>query len=197
MLIAGTGGLGKEILGILIVDKFQDEIVFFDEDPKSPELLYKKYKVLKDIRTVEKYFKQGDKRFITGIGNPRLREKMTLKIEKAGGKFTSVISKDIFNFPFNDKYHGIIIQPGVGISHNVSIGTGCAIHINSTIGHSTTLGKFVNIGPNVSVIGPVEIGDYSYISAQSTVLPGIKIGKHAVITAGKVIARNVADFETV
>lgn len=197
MLIIGTGGLGKEILGILLVDGFKDEIVFYDENQDAPDNLYKKHKIIKDLNVLKEYFSVGDRRFITGIGNPRIREKLTLKIEKAGGELVSVISKHIFIFPYNEKYSGVIIQPGVGISHNVKIGKGNAIHINSTIGHGTTIGKYVNIGPNASIIGPVEIGDYSYISAQATILPGIKIGKNVVITSGKVVNRDVADFETV
>ncbi len=194
MLIVGTGGLGKEILGILIQDDLKDEIVFFDESIHAPDLLFNKYRVFKDPELLRKYFEEEDTRFITGIGNPRIREKLTLMLEKAGGKPMSVISKRASIFHFNNKYEGIIIQPGVGISHNVNIGKGAAIHINTTIGHSTTIGKYVNLGPNVSVIGPVEIGDYSYISAQAIILPNIKIGKNVIITAGKLVDRDLKDF---
>ena len=194
MLIAGTGGLGKEILGILIDNNYLDEILFFDEDTDAPDFLYNKFKVIKDLKSVEAYFDKGDKQFITGIGSPRIREKMTLKLEKCGGRMCSVISKRASVFPMNVQYPGVIIQPGVGISHNVTIGKGAAIHINSTIGHSTIIGKYVNIGPNVSVIGPVEIGDYSYISTHATVLPNIKIGNNVIVTAGSLVDRDLEDF---
>ncbi|MBI5219524.1 MAG: hypothetical protein HY958_11390 [Bacteroidia bacterium] len=196
MLIIGTGGLGKEILGILIEDGFSDEICFFDENPNAPDLLYYKFKVFKTPEDLKQYFAKGDKRFITGIGNPRIREKLTSRIQDAGGELYSVISKKSSIFFLNEKYNGIIIQPGVGISHNVKIGTGAAIHINSTIGHSTTLGKYVNVGPNATIIGPVEIGDYSYISAQAVILSHLKIGKNVVVTTGKIIDRDLNDFET-
>lgn len=196
MLIAGTGGLGKEILGILIQDNFADEIVFFDENIQSPDLLYNKFRVIKDLKNLQTYLEQVDNRFITGIGNPRLREKITTLIEKCGGKTFSVISNRTSIFHYNNQYSGAIIQPGVGISHNVSIGKGAAIHINATIGHSTIIGKYVNIGPNVSVIGPVEIGDYSYISTQATILPNIKIGKNVIVTAGKLVEKDLMDFES-
>jgi len=194
MLIAGTGGLGKEILGILIQDDFEDEIVFFDENKHMPDLLYNKFRVIKELSLLKEFFEKGDNRFITGIGNPRLREKITLLIEKHGGETFSVISKRVSVFHYNEEYKGVIIQPGVGISHNVSMGKGSAIHINSTIGHSTTIGKYVNIGPNASVIGPVEIGDYSYISAQTIILPNVKIGKNVIVTAGKLVDRDLEDF---
>jgi sugar O-acyltransferase (sialic acid O-acetyltransferase NeuD family) len=193
MLIAGTGGLGKEILGILIQDDFRDEIVFFDENKQSSDLLYDKFRVIKEWSLLKEYFEKGDNRFITGIGNPRQREKITLLIEKQGGEMFSVISKRVSIFHYNEKYKGAIIQPGVGISHNVTLGQGAAIHINSTIGHSAIIGKYVNIGPNVSVIGPVEIGDYTYISAQAIILPNVKIGKNVIVTAGKLVDKDIPD----
>ncbi len=196
MLIAGCGGLGKEILTILIEDNFNDEVVFFDEGYKTTDLLHGIYKVLNDLESVKKYFRKGDNRFITGIGNPRIREMLTLKIEKAGGLLASVISERTTIYHYNEKYSGVIIQPGVGISHNVRIGSGSVVHINSTIGHSVVLGKYVNIGPNATIIGPVNIGDYSYISAQAVVLPNINIGKNAIVTAGTIVNRNLLDFET-
>ena len=116
------GGLGKEILTILIEDHFKDEIVFYDEDQNSPDLLYDKYRVITDINSLKDYFGLGDKRFITGIGNPRIREKITLKIQEAGGIHTSVISKRTTIFHFNDKYEGALIQPGVGEDSRGSAG---------------------------------------------------------------------------
>jgi sugar O-acyltransferase (sialic acid O-acetyltransferase NeuD family) len=196
MLIIGCGGLGKEILTILIEDHFSDEIVFYDEGPNAPDMLYGTYRVLKDLPAVEAYFRGGDRRFITGIGNPRIREMLTTKIETVTGYLDSVISKRTTIFHFNDKYSGVIIQPGVGISHNVRIEKGAAIHINATIGHSTSIGKYVNVGPNATIIGPVEIGAYSYISAQAVVLPNITIGKNVIVSAGKVVNRSLADYET-
>ena len=196
MLIVGTGGLGKEIFGILVQDGFPDEIVFYDEDPYAPVLLYQKYKVLQDINAVQEYFRGSDKRFITGIGHPRIREKLTLKMEGAGGILSSVISEKASIFHFNEKYSGVIVQQGVGISHNVIMGKGVAVHINASIGHSAVIGNFVNIGPNTTVIGPVKIGDYSYISAHAVVMPRIKIGKCVVVTPGKIVDRDLKDFTT-
>lgn len=195
MLIIGTGGLGKEILGILAEDHYPEEIIFFDENRDVPDLLYNKYTVIKSDKLLKSYLKKKPQ-FITGVGHPRIREKITKKAEQMGGILTSVISSRTSIFPFNETYSGIIIQPGVGISHNVKFGRCCAVHINSTIGHSCKIGNFVNIGPNVSIIGPVSIGSYSYISAQVTVLPHLEIGSHVVVTAGKVVTRNLADFET-
>ncbi|MFH2095117.1 MAG: hypothetical protein ABIJ16_05405 [Bacteroidota bacterium] len=197
MLIAGAGGLGIEVLGILIRDGYPGEMVFFDEDDKKPALLFGKYPVIKDQESLRKYFTSHDRQFVAGIGNPRIREKMTVKVTEAGGVPSTVISKDAAIFHFTDIPAGTIIQPGAGFSHGISLGEGCAVHINATVGHSCRIGKYVNIGPGATVIGPCEVGDYSYIGAQALIMPGLKIGKNAIIGAGARVDRNICDFESI
>ena len=195
MVIVGAGSLGREILTIMIEDGFHDEIVFYDENSNIPSVLYNKFQVINNSASLEKLFLEGDNRFITAVGSPRLREKLTKKIEILGGELSSVISKRTTIFHFNKNYIGAIIQPGVGISYGVEINEGAAIHINATIGHNVKIGKYVNIGPNATVIGPSSIGDYSYISAQACLLPNIIVGKHVIVSAGKVVDHDLADFE--
>ncbi|MBI4645489.1 MAG: hypothetical protein HY738_02570 [Bacteroidia bacterium] len=196
MLIAGTGGLGKEVLGMLIDEGYDGEIYFFDENQNAPEHLYGKFKVFKSFDDVSEHFRTIDNTFITAVGHPRIREKLTGKLEAIGGKLISAISKKTSIFPFNEKPEGIIIQPGVGISHNVRFGKCCAVHINSTIGHSSNIGNYVNIAPSVTIIGPATIGDYSYISAQAIVMPNHKIGKHVIVGSGALVNRDINDYET-
>jgi len=197
MLIVGTGGLGKEVLSFMLGSDFPAEkLLFYDENPNAAEMLYGRFRVLKTEEDLTKHF-QKDADFIVGIGHPRIREKLVIKMEKIGGRYANAIFRGSYVFHYNETPEGIIIQPGVGISHNVSFGRGCAIHINSTIGHSAKIGKFVNVGPNVSIIGPVEIGDYAYIAAQSVILPNVKIGNNAIVSAGSIVKNDIPDFGSV
>ncbi|MFH2141366.1 MAG: hexapeptide transferase [Bacteroidota bacterium] len=196
MLIAGTGGLGIEILGILIQDDYPHEIFFYDDKTYQGEKLFGKYPVISGIENLKIFFKNHSKEFIVGIGNPRIREKVVNKIVQIGGEFSSVISQKAHIFHYNQIAEGCIIQPGVGMSHGIETGIGCAFHIHSSIGHSTKIGKYVNIGPAVTIIGPCEIGDYAYIGADVLVMPNFRIGKNAIVQAGSKVTRDVLDCES-
>jgi sugar O-acyltransferase (sialic acid O-acetyltransferase NeuD family) len=196
MIIAGTGGLGLEILGILI-DNDHGEIVFYDENPKAPEKIFGKYRVIKNAGELQEHFRITDPAFVTGIGNPRIREKVTRRLKNMGGNLTSVVSKRAGVFQFNTIPPGTIIHPYVLISHHLDMGEGCALHAHSSIGHAAQLGKYINVAPGVSIIGPIEIGDYTYIAAGAVILPHIRIGKNVVISAGAVVKNDVPDFATV
>jgi len=194
MIIIGAGGMGQEILGILLDNDYKGEIIFFDEN-QNVDIILDKYLVIHNEKEIIKYL-NNDNRFVVGIGHPRLREKFYKKFLKLGGKPISVISKDSKIFPNSKISEMCIIHPYVGISWGVEIGFGCVLHINCTIGHKVKLGKFVNIGPGANIIGPATINDYSYIGANSVILNNINIGKNVIINAGKIVDINLKDYET-
>jgi sugar O-acyltransferase (sialic acid O-acetyltransferase NeuD family) len=194
MIIVGAGGLGLEVLFVLMENGFNKDIFFFDTNPQKNGLLFEKYPITHEESSLKELIKK-DSDFIVGIGHPRLRERMFNKFLSLDGTPTNVISKYAHLSPFLESFNGCIVEPGVGVSHGTHIGTGCAFHINCTIGHSVQLGKFVNIGPGANVVGPCIIEDYAYISVGAIVLPNIRIGKHAIISANVVANRDVADYE--
>ncbi|MDD3877283.1 MAG: acetyltransferase [Bacteroidales bacterium] len=197
MVIIGAGNLGKHILEILLDEDYNKEIIFFDEKKPSTNSYLGAYKIENDIKFITSYFKQVDNRFVVGIGQNRIREKMVQKFRLLGGHYTSVISQKAFVSPLIRPIETqVIIQPGAGLSNNIVMGEGCVIHANSIIGHDVKMGKYVSVATLTTLIGPCEIGDYSFIGTNCVVMPGIKIGKHVVVGASVKVNRNVNDYET-
>ena len=196
MLIVGTGGMGKEVLGALVTYTETEDICFFDDDKDIPNVLFGKYNVMHSLEEAREYLEKTDNKFIAAVGHPRLRAKLTRKFEAIGGILANIICSDVFMFPFNDQYQGLFAHPGVGISHGVKLGKGCVLHINASIGHDTNVGDYVTIGPGAAVVGPCEIGGYTYIGSNATVLPNTRVGENAIIGAGVVVDRDLAANES-
>ncbi len=194
MIIAGAGGLGLEIMSVLIDNGYTNEIFFYDKNPKKGGVLFNEFPVITDDESLQEVLIKNPN-FIVGIGHPRLRERMYNKLLMLGGTPVNVVSKRASVFQYLEPFQGCFIEPGSGISHGTILGTGSAIHINSTIGHSVKLGKFANIGPGANIVGPCVIDDYAYISVGAIVLPNITVGKYAIVAANKVAHRDIADYE--
>jgi len=195
MIIVGAANLGLEVLSILLTNKYEGKIVFFDTDKTKEGLLFNQFPVITDEEEIKKELKRH-KDFVVAIGHPRLRERMYNKMLIWGGSPTNIISNHAHLFTFLKPFKGCIIEPGAGISHSTELGEGCAIHINCTIGHAVKLGKFVNVGPGANIVGPCVIDDYAYIGVGAIVLPNVHIGKNAIISAGAIVKNNVADNDT-
>lgn len=157
-------------------------------------MLYDKFPVLKTKEAARNYFKEFDKRFTIGIGNPILRKNMNTVFSDLGGILTSTISPfaNIGNFG-NELGEGCNIMTGTVITNDIKIGKGVLINLNCTIGHDTPVGDFVEMSPGVHISGNCKIGDFSILGTNSTVLPKVTIGKNVVVGAGCVVTKDVPD----
>ncbi len=196
MLIAGAGNLGKHCLDMLLYDSFSGEIVFFDDDPAVPDLLYDRFSVLKSEEAVASFFRNSGDAFVSAIGNNRLREKTGRRMEKLGGRLVSLISSRAYLSPLCRLTEAVIVQPGAALAHEVHLGQSCCIHANSVIGHDVVLGKYVSVASLSTLIGPCTVGDYSFIGTNVVVHPRVTIGKHAYIGSGQVVREDVPDHGT-
>jgi len=194
MIIIGAGAAGLETFLILLSTGYKAEILFYDENQSIPNVINDSCKVIHNENTLIKQLK-FDPHFVVAIGNPRIREKMTNKMIRLGGK-PSTIKADNHSCLSLIPENGSILQPGVVISTNVIIGQACMIHANTVIGHSVNIGDFVSISPLVSVIGPCSIGKYTFIGAGSVILPKISIGQNVIVPAGSIVNRSLKDYET-
>jgi sugar O-acyltransferase (sialic acid O-acetyltransferase NeuD family) len=191
MLIVGAGGLASEVINILSSD---NEIVFFDNINKCPDLLFSKFKILKTELQVLDFFNKVGNKYILGVGNPKVRERLFEYFDNLGGELTSVISEYAFIGKFKVEIgNGACIFPGVKISNDVVIGEASLIYYNSIITHNCKIGDFVEISTAASLLGHVNVGNCTSIGSNATILPKINIGNNVTIAAGAVVTKDVPD----
>ena len=196
MIIAGHGGLGIELLGLMINDHLEEEIMFYDEDKEVSGGNTHGARVSSSLKEVEAFFRSSTENFVVGIGHPRLRQKVTTILEEIGGTAFNYIAPTASIHPGEAMYSGLVAQPGAGISHHSTVGKSCSLHINAVIGHHVQLGDYVTIGPNVSIIGPTSIGDFCRIGSNAVVLPNTQVGNNVIIPAGSIVEGDVEDNTT-
>jgi sugar O-acyltransferase (sialic acid O-acetyltransferase NeuD family) len=194
MLIIGAKGLAKEVLEIFHQQNELANLFFYDDiSTDIPDLLYGKFKVLRNMEQVAKLF-AIDNRFTIGIGKPELRFKMYNHFTKAGGQLVSVISPlAVIGHYGTVIAPGTIIMAGTVISNDVIIGMGCLINPNCTISHDTVLGDFIEISPGVQITGRCNIGDRCSIGTNAIILPETTLGRKVTAGAGAVVTKDVEE----
>jgi sugar O-acyltransferase (sialic acid O-acetyltransferase NeuD family) len=194
MIVAGARGHAKEILQVIIEkNEHNDELIFFDDiSLDSSELLYKQFKIIRNVKQAEDYFKYKDARFALGLGNPKSRLDLTSKLEKHGGKLNSIISNSALIGKFNVQLgQGLNIMNFVMISNDVQIGMGTLINAYACVHHDVTIGKFCEISPHAVLLGGCYIGDFTAIGSNATILPNVKVGVNVIIGAGSVVLHDL------
>ncbi|EPR74703.1 Serine acetyltransferase [Winogradskyella psychrotolerans RS-3] len=202
MIIVGAKGFAKEILQIVSVDMGlpDDDIVFFDNVSSDlPSKLYNRFEILTSFEEVETYLlKTEDKSFVLGLGQPTFRESLYHKFIDLGAEPRVVYSKNSEVGSFDVQIGGgTAIMSGVIITNSISIGEGCLININATIGHDCVLKDFVEVSPNVNISGRCTIGKGSSIGTNAIIIPDIYIGQNVIIGAGTVVTKDIPDNCTV
>lgn len=195
MLIIGAKGFAKEVLEILHQNGESPIVAFYDDVSLDIGThLYGQFPILKNKEEVANYFKNIDIRFTIGIGNSKLRFKLSNEFIHLGGKLTSTISKNAEIGSFNINIaEGCNILAGVKVSNDVSIGRGTIVYYNSIITHDVVIGDFVEISPNVTLLGKCTIGNESHMGAGSIVLPNVNIGSNVTVGAGAVVTKDLED----
>lgn len=194
MVIIGTGGLAKDIVGSLARDYRHKEFYFFnDRNDNVDELFVNRYPIIRSLDELKNHFKKNENIFVAAIANPINRFRMTNKVIDCGGVLSTLMALKENVSEFSKIESGCIIQPDVVVSSCVTIGEGSFLNCGVIIGHDVSIGKYCSFGPGARVLGNVSIGSFSYIGCNSIILPNVKIGKKVRIGIGKIINYDVPD----
>lgn len=87
----------------------------------------------------------------------------------------------------------VLLEPGVVISSQTTLGFGVTVKRNSSIGHHCRIGDYVEMNPGVIISGEVTIGEGSIIGSGAVVRNGITIGKDSIVGMGSVVTKDIPD----
>lgn len=197
MVILGASGHAKEVVEVLKLNDYSEEIVLFDDvtaDENWPKL-FTSYIRLRNIEELKQQFSLTP-HFLIGAGGVKAKRILWNKGINAAGKPASLISKN--SSLGSEKFgEGCSIMQFVFISPDVTLGKGVMVNARVNIHHDVQIGDFSEIAPNAVLLGRCKIGKNTFIGAGAIVLPDIIIGDNCTIGAGAVVTKDVSDNTTV
>lgn len=130
------------------------------------------------------------------IGSSRKRE-MVERFEAAGFRFATMIS------PSARVERTATIGEGCFVNHDASIGTYTKIGAHTMVmrkvvfGHHSSIGPYGTLGPGAMIGGTNKIGAGCFIGIGAVLKDHLTLGDGATVGAGAVVVDDVADGETV
>ena len=196
IVIYGAGGLGREIL-CLIIKKLDEWNPIGFVDDGVPE-----GKIINGIPVLPKSFlyQKHQKKLAVAIGiaDPTMKMNIFAELKKITDiYFPTLIAPTAIVDESAELEEGCIISNFCLISIDVKLGQCVFLNTGSFIGHDASLGSFVTLMPTTSISGGVVINEKVLVGAQSFVLQGKSIGKNSVISAGSKVFSNVPENVTV
>lgn len=140
---------------------------------------------------------QTDKKYIIGIGDNRVRQKVANYIISKRKQILNVIHPTSSISKTCIMGIGNFISKNVSINPLVKIGDLCIINTGAIIEHECEIGNAVHIAPGAVLTGNVSIGDLTFIGANAVIKQGVRVGKNVVIGAGAVVLKDIEDNQRI
>lgn len=201
IVIIGAGGHAKVIADIILKRKelLNEKLNitgFLDDGYKN--LKYTKIfdiPILGDTSLIEKLEQEKKYNYIIGIGNNKIREKISNKFPNLN-YYTAIHPKSVIGTEVAIE-EGTVVMANVVINSGSKIGKHCILNSGSIIEHDNKIEDYCHISPNSTLCGTVKIGKNSWIGAGSTIIQNRNIGENSMIGVGSVIIRDIPNNCTV
>jgi len=190
VVIIGTGGLAKEVWGMLRDIKV-DVLGFIAKDRNDGYFMG-----LPILGDDDWLAEQKGLSAVIAVGVPAIRQKIHQRFQGCPIQWPSFVHPDTKILGNVIWRGGCIIQPGGVIMPDVEIGFGVHINMGVTIGHDVKIGNYCVVNHNAGISGNIEIGDCTLVGAGATLIEHHRVGCNGILGAGAVLTKDIPDNET-
>lgn len=189
--IVGSGGLGREVLGIIqsINKKIKtwEFLGFFDDNPSSN--IVHGFPVLGKIDALNN--RSDELAIVIAIGNPKIKEIIFNKINNPVINFPNIMhpSVIIYSEKTTSLGKGIVIGANCVLTVDINLKDFVYVNTGVIISHDTSVGKFSMLMPSVSISTGVNIGEKVYLGNGTIIDKPISINDNSIIKAGSVLPK--------
>lgn len=199
--VAGAGGHGRELLGVVRACAPRVRFAGFLDDSEPDDAL------LGRIRAA--YLGGIDAATLAAVADRDPEARLALGIGSAAGR-RAVDAAVGGALPYAELVHpaalldedvewgeGVAIFGLATVTTHIRLGRHVHVGRGAAVGHDCVVGDFVTVMPLAAVSGNVRIGDGATIGAGAVVRQGQVIGAGAYVGAGAVVVDDVPDGVTV
>ena len=188
--IIGSGGLGRELLGIIKSinkeNKTWDFIGFYD-DNLSKELI-NGYSIIGRVEDLNSITEELS--IVIGVGNPIIKEKIYQKLKNSKINFPNIIHPSVITYDEETITlgRGIVIGANSVLTVNINVSDFVCINTASIIAHDTEIDCYSTVMPSVCISAGAKIGKRVYLGNGTKIDYAIRIEDDSVIKAGTILS---------
>jgi len=195
LLIVGAGGHAKICIDIIRQNNLYDIVGATSNSTDKKDIMG--VPVLgTDEEVLEKYFVEGVKFAVIGIGSLKKLSKRTEifnRLKKIGYHIPTIIHPRAICEPSASIAEGNQVMAGAIIGSEVRINPNCIINSGSIISHDCYLEENIHITPGAILAGNVYVGKNSIVGMGAAVYIGVIIGSEVIVSNNANVLKDIAD----
>ncbi len=195
LLIVGAGGHAKICIDIIRQNNLYDIVGLTSNNAEKKDVMG--VPVLgTDDEVLEKYFAQGVRFAVIGIGSLKRLTKRTEifnQLKKIGFHIPTIIHPRAICEPSASIAEGCQVMAGAIIGSDVRINPNCIINSGSVISHDCYLEENIHLTPGSILAGNVYVGKDSIIGMGAAVYLGVIIGSGVIVSNHSNVLKDIPD----
>lgn len=190
-MILGAGRQGRNISDICSVLRI--EVLGFLDDTKPRGETVNQVAVLGGFELAEERELLDEADFIVGLGDNRIRRRLSNEIRARGGRLATVVHPSCAISPSARIGVGVYINACSRVLANACVGDYALIEGLATVGTDTIVGEAALIGSGCQLIGGSRVGTMALIGAGAVIVENTSVGDYSVIGAGATVVADIPD----
>lgn len=192
LILVGGGGHCKSVIDV--AENAGYTILGILDKPEEVGKQVLDYKVIGTDDDIPQYVDKAE--FVITVGQIKssaIRHKIAERIEKAGGKYATIIASDATVSKYATIGEGTVVLHKCVVNADAKIGRNCIINTMANIEHEVEIGDFCHISTGAMINGGACISDDTFIGSQSVVNQCVIIQRGGVIGSLSVVNKNITE----
>lgn len=188
LILLGGGGHCKSVIDV--AESAGYTILGILDKPEEVGKKVLSYQVIGTDDDIDKYVDKAE--FVITVGQIKsstVRRQIAERVEKAGGRFSTIIAPDAVVSKYATIGQGTVILHHCVVNADARIGSNCIINTMVNIEHDVEIGDFCHISTGTMVNGTVKIGSDTFVGSGSIIYNNIEIPGCSIIPAGTTVRK--------
>ena len=188
LILLGGGGHCKSVIDV--AESAGYTILGILDKPEEVGKKVLSYQVIGTDDDIDKYVDIAE--FVITVGQIKsstVRRQIAERVEKAGGRFATIIAPDAVVSKYATIGQGTVILHHCVVNADARIGSNCIINTMVNIEHDVEIGDFCHISTGTMVNGTVKIGSDTFVGSGSIIYNNIEIPGCSIIPAGTTVRK--------
>ena len=188
LILLGGGGHCKSVIDV--AESAGYTILGILDKPEEVGKKVLSYQVIGTDDDIDKYVDKAE--FVITVGQIKsstVRRQIAERVEKAGGRFATIIAPDAVVSKYATIGQGTVILHHCVVNADARIGSNCIINTMVNIEHDVEIGDFCHISTGTMVNGTVKIDSDTFVGSGSIIYNNIEIPGCSIIPAGTTVRK--------